>query len=828
MAVKIDYKDTWKIGVLAASTTDVPLNSVLPVIDTVNTTYGDRILLKDQTDPLENGIYVVQAFTLVKDTDNNVASSFVNGAVIRVLGGSVNINTEFYIAPITAANYLTTPKVFVTSPFGGGGGGTQTLSQTLGYGNSTAGNSIAISDGDAIIFNYGAGGNLSAANTIFTRSWQFPDQSGVIAMTSDIPDIYVATWVVDGNTNAIEKYIGTNDAFDLPFVTNANEVARFTTSGYFGIGTNIPTANLHVKSISNIDPLFTGTITIVNIDNISGTIINGVGDTYSFDDVNFPLTGLGVGDNCSFDIDYSQRIPVATNLLPLSPSLSYLVKIDDSTSNPLLYVRSDASVGIGTATPTAKLHVLTSSTDYIQLKVGNSNENYATGLELGTSVVNKPTIYKIGSSATGLASDYYDKMVFAYGNTNNTITTDFVFALSDNLSIGSTFRVVNDGGNLNNGFSRTIFGVYGGVTNSSVGVGMGSSIPTARLHVKGDANAATYALKVDNLAGNPLLHVRNDGNIGIGTDTPAAKLHVFSAASVVGADLLKVNNDFSIFTVNDAGYASYTGNNGFRSIGSNGIIDIVSNGGISPSLRFFYNNYTTLQSVLHGENNSMAFELAAGSLGLGIGYVGSAFTPGATLNVRGVDATNSGIALKVDNSAGTNLLNIRNNGAVGIGTDTPTAGTRLHVYRAVNDFLYEVKVENPTNGISAAASILIQSDNGKMEFGQLSTLFTTYSGYGQTGDTFIRSGTGARNMNFLTDPANPGKFLFFSRLNPTIDAATPSLAIDGLKVGIGTNTMTSSLQVVGLLEYTDNADALANGLTIGAFYRTGDLLKVVH
>jgi len=36
------------------------------------------------------------------------------------------------------------------------------------------------------------------------------------------------------------------------------------------------------------------------------------------------------------------------------------------------------------------------------------------------------------------------------------------------------------------------------------------------------------------------------------------------------------------------------------------------------------------------------------------------------------------------------------------------------------------------------------------------------------------------------------------------------------------------LQVLGIVEYADNAAALAGGLTAGAFYRTGDLLKVVH
>lgn len=46
--------------------------------------------------------------------------------------------------------------------------------------------------------------------------------------------------------------------------------------------------------------------------------------------------------------------------------------------------------------------------------------------------------------------------------------------------------------------------------------------------------------------------------------------------------------------------------------------------------------------------------------------------------------------------------------------------------------------------------------------------------------------------------------------------------------GIGTSSPTSKLQVVGLVEYADNAAAITAGLTIGAFYRTGDLLKVVH
>ena len=48
------------------------------------------------------------------------------------------------------------------------------------------------------------------------------------------------------------------------------------------------------------------------------------------------------------------------------------------------------------------------------------------------------------------------------------------------------------------------------------------------------------------------------------------------------------------------------------------------------------------------------------------------------------------------------------------------------------------------------------------------------------------------------------------------------------KLGIGTTVPTAKLQVVGIAEYADNAAALTAGLTAGAFYRTGDVLKIVH
>jgi len=47
------------------------------------------------------------------------------------------------------------------------------------------------------------------------------------------------------------------------------------------------------------------------------------------------------------------------------------------------------------------------------------------------------------------------------------------------------------------------------------------------------------------------------------------------------------------------------------------------------------------------------------------------------------------------------------------------------------------------------------------------------------------------------------------------------------EVGINTTAPTSKLHVVGLIEYATNALAITGGLTVGAFYHTAGVVKVV-
>lgn len=61
----------------------------------------------------------------------------------------------------------------------------------------------------------------------------------------------------------------------------------------------------------------------------------------------------------------------------------------------------------------------------------------------------------------------------------------------------------------------------------------------------------------------------------------------------------------------------------------------------------------------------------------------------------------------------------------------------------------------------------------------------------------------------------------------TLGSASITKTVLRGNVAVGTVTPTSKLHVVGLVSYADNAAAIAGGLTVGAFYHTAGVVKVV-
>jgi len=115
--------NSYKVNVKAASTANVFITTIFPIVDGYQTVNGDRVLLKNQNDPKTNGIYICYKNGLTLDTDSDNNTSYINGAFTRTTNGIVNLNKEFYCPPIQPTEYYTTYKLWNESPFGGSGGG---------------------------------------------------------------------------------------------------------------------------------------------------------------------------------------------------------------------------------------------------------------------------------------------------------------------------------------------------------------------------------------------------------------------------------------------------------------------------------------------------------------------------------------------------------------------------------------------------------------------------------------------------------------------------------------------------------------------------------
>ena len=144
-------------------------------------------------------------------------------------------------------------------------------------------------------------------------------------------------------------------------------------------------------------------------------------------------------------------------------------------------------------------------------------------------------------------------------------------------------------------------------------------------------------------------------------------------------------------------------------------------------------------------------------------------------------------------------------------------------------------VGNPTkstsvSGIGAAISPTIAT-------GTINSIamFTTANKIGDSPIVF----NGSSSTTVTGDLTASNDLIAGRDLTVTRTASISDLSTTGAAVFGANATFDNDITVEGVLnaaggtninvsEYSDNADALANGLTVGAIYRTGDLLKIVR
>lgn len=344
-----------------------------------------------------------------------------------------------------------------------------------------------------------------------------------------------------------------------------------------------------------------------------------------------------------------------------------------STLNNSIIYQNGTRIGIGTINPLTNFHVSGTNASSIILSTRYSSDSASSGfiaakargteaapsgILLGDKMLN---VSAYGYTSAGAFSPEVGKMVY-YAKEDFTASANGTAFKLSTTPIGATVDVFN-------------FGIS---SNGDVSIGDINLSPTARLHVTGvSATSSDFAFKADNLAASPLLYVRNDSFIGIGTASsssisPHVQVHSTSAFNYIqftgssSSRGLFINSDSDEYSDGffkvAANSASYAGSF-FEPSGKAAVIRIAQNDGVSI---MDFHQYTANGKIYITSNatftanipNNPSIVVDGQKSGFGL------VSPTATIHAKGIDSTSANFALKVDNSLGNPLLYVRNDGLI--------------------------------------------------------------------------------------------------------------------------------------------------------------------
>jgi hypothetical protein len=397
-----------------------------------------------------------------------------------------------------------TAKLEVLGAGGGGSGTSEALALTGGNTNAYFGNS-------QITFGYN--GSRSYMHAIKTRH-----NSGGAA------------------NNAIDFFVW-NQGVDAAEAVGTKHVMTLDGTGYVGIGVTTPTAKLHVEDTTD-----GGRVAYYRSNAASSPNTQFVVDSPSGFN-----SGVVYQENATDKIGlfYNANTTSGNRLADTFELYSFvssqpIIRVSQSAGNTL-NIDASGNVGIGTASPNARLDVLALG--------GEGSVTYASFGR--NSTLNTLDLYFDSTSrqANIIRSGYGDLAFSTVAGTGAATAVEKMRITTDgNIGIGTT----NPGAKLevNGGGANVIQRLFSGGAGNFAYLTLGRTAEDLEFGVAGadaqffsDASQGSGILKQVNSSGNLMLGVGsgassmtliNGGNIGIGTTSPAARLHVVASVSQVG------------------------------------------------------------------------------------------------------------------------------------------------------------------------------------------------------------------------------------------------------------------------------------------------------
>jgi hypothetical protein len=452
-------------------------------------TYGTERVRIDSSGNV--GIGTLTPSTKLAVEGGSVSTVNITGSDVRysfdirtLVGGAIGFNnaaaSNVYGA-VTGSAYFgvaqSYPIVFTTAgtermriESGGNVGiGTTNPTSKLNVSGSTGGVFEVDTAGGVTSLYVSASGDVGIGTTAPTTqtNYRFLSVNSSAAGSSVIETLVNGVRIGGMEADSSNFYLESIGSYPIVFRTAVNEKMRITAAGNVGIGTSSPAQKLEIQSGS--------------------VLLRGDGSAL------FGTYYASAGENTFFTLHSGSgnTFHIGNDVAGTNYNTIVLSAATDSTGG---------KVGIGTSNPGSKLQI-NDNTPTLTIRANDGGTSRKAYIDFYTTFFNYPS--DVGARRT------------------STIVTGF-----DSGVWGTEFLAFNVGsGSANDAALLPIERVR---IDGSGNVGIGTTVPTARLHVSGSTGGV---FEVDTAGGATTFYVSASGNVGIGTTNPVAKLHVIGNIS---------------------------------------------------------------------------------------------------------------------------------------------------------------------------------------------------------------------------------------------------------------------------------------------------------
>ena len=447
--------------------------------------------------------------TIGLTTNNNGTRTVFNGSTAGrsfQIANNWNVGGSFEITPstTTAGSTFTTPALVING-----------TTSNVGIGTTSPTSKLHIVGDVYTSTGYTAAGNSymnSIGNTITNNNANLSLTTSGVRTSRNIADSSTVFAVINQNASSTGRIQTWNNS--------GGELMRVTQNGNVGIGVTTPAYKLHVIDSSSI-----GTTVGSNVVARFSTLSSGKDSTIQLSD----------------GVAYSSKISMLSGDLHLST---------EGKTSALTVKATTGNIGIGTTSPSALLHL---------------KSDFSSGVAViydRTQNANIDSLFYTGVSTNGATTSDFMWM--------GTSTSDMTITGTGNVGIGTTSPNSKLTSVLpSSGIALELQSIQG-TLNEFIDLKMiagnsnSGTLGTILRHKRNGSSGGDFIILTSpTLAGVPVerLTVTKDGNVGIGTTTPGAKLDVEGDVLIKAANLSNQENtdvDTGTEVVATVAIATYT------------------------------------------------------------------------------------------------------------------------------------------------------------------------------------------------------------------------------------------------------------------------------